>query len=400
MLFNYKVTTKSGELQTGNIDAPNIDMAIAALQRRDMVVVTITPAGKKNFLQSLGLFQGVKLREVVIVSRQLATLVEAKVSLVSAFRLVAGEVENRVLAEVLTAVTDDIKSGVSISEALAKHPKVFSEFYVSMVRSGEESGKLSDVFNYLADYLERSYELLSKAKNALVYPAFVVLTFIIVMILMLVLVIPRLSVILIDSGQEIQIYTRVIIGISDFFVNYGIILAIALSVAGVFGWRYIGTPAGRVSWSRFKISIPYIGRLYRKLYLSRIADNLNTMLTSGVSVVRSIEITAAVVGNDVYRLILNDVGDAVKSGQSMSETFGRHPEVPAVMSQMVKVGEETGRLGFVLNTLARFYRREVDNEVDTIVSLIEPVLIVILGLGVGLLLTSVLVPIYNLASAI
>lgn len=400
MLFNYQITTKQGQPQSGSVDAPSVDMAIAALQRRDFVVVKIEPAIKKSFLASLGLFQSVKSRELVILSRQLATLVEAKVSLVSAFRLVAGESSNSTLAEILITVTDDIKSGVSIADALAKHPKAFSDFYVSMIRSGEESGKLSDVFNYLADYLERSYELVSKAKNALVYPAFVVVTFIAVMILMLVLVIPKLSIILLESGQEIPFYTKIIINISDFFVSYGIILAVVLIVAGVFGWNYTKTPAGKLSFDRSKISVPYIGSLYRKLYLSRMADNLNTMLTSGVSVVRAIEITAAVVDNEVYKNILADVAEAVKSGQSMSDIFSRYPEVPSVMSQMIKVGEETGRMGFVLQTLARFYRREVDNEVDTIVGLIEPVMIVILGVGVGILLTSVLVPIYNLASAI
>lgn len=400
MLFNYQITTKEGQPQSGSVDAPNIDMAIAALQRRDFIVVKIEPAIKKGFLASMGLFQSVKSRELVILSRQLATLVEAKVSLVSAFRLVASESGNPLLSEILINVTDDIKSGVSVGDALAKHPNAFSDFYVSMIRSGEESGKLSDVFNYLADYLERSYELVSKAKNALVYPAFVIVTFIAVMILMLVLVIPKLTVILEESGQEIPFYTKMVIGISDFFVNYGIIMAVVLLVAGVFGWNYTKTPAGKLSFDRSKISVPYIGSLYRKLYLSRMADNLNTMLTSGVSVVRAIEITASVVDNEVYKNILTDVGEAVKSGQSMSDIFSRYPEVPSVMSQMVKVGEETGRMGFVLNTLARFYRREVDNEVDTIVGLIEPIMIVLLGVGVGMLLTSVLVPIYNLASAI
>lgn len=400
MLFNYKVTTEEGQPQSGSIDAPNVDMAIAALQRRQLIIVKIEPAIKKGWLDRLGLFHSVKTREVVILSRQLATLVEAKVSIVSSFRLVATETDNLVLSDALVTVTDDIKSGVSIADALAKHPSVFSDFYVSMVRSGEEAGKLSEVFNYLAEYLERSYELMSKAKNALVYPAFVIVTFIVVMALMLVLVIPKLADILTDSGQEIPFYTKLVIGISDFFVNYGFIMMIVLVAVSIFAWRFIKTPGGKLSWDRFKISTPHIGELYSKLYLARISDNLNTMLTAGVSVVRSLEITAAVVDNEVYRDILTKVGEAVKSGQSMSEVFDLYPEVPGVMAQMIKVGEETGRLGFVLSTLARFYRREVDNEVDTIVGLIEPVMIVLLGVGVGILLTSVLVPIYNLASAI
>jgi len=400
MLFNYRATTKDGSNQKGSVDAPNLDLAIAALQRRGFIIVDIKPEETGNLLErSLGFFQRkVPSRDIVILSRQIATLFEAKVSVLSTFRLLASESDHPVLRRVLTEVTDDIKSGVLISSALAKHPQVFSNFYVNMIKSGEESGKLSDTFNYLASYLDRSYALMSRARNALIYPAFVIVSFAVVMILLLVLVIPRLSEILTETGQEIPIYTRIVVGFSDLIINFGPIILALIVILAIVIVKYIPTQAGRMSYSKFKLSIPYVGRLYRKLYLSRMADNLNTLITSGVSIVRSIEITADIVGNEVYREILLETVDSVKGGGAVSDAFARYEEIPSIMIQMIKVGEESGKLGFVLDTLAKFYQREVDNEVDTLVGLIEPAMIVILGLAVGLLLTSVLVPIYNVAS--
>jgi len=289
---------------------------------------------------------------------------------------------------------------MAISAALSRHPDVFSDFYINMVKSGEESGKLSETFLYLADYLERSYTVVSKAKNALVYPIFVIASFIVVMILMMVLVIPRLSQILIESGQAIPIYTRIVIGVSNFLVNYGIFLVLILAAVGVFLWKYSLSVAGKLSFSRAKLSIPYIGTLYRKLYLSRISDNLATLVESGISMVRALEITAEVVDNAVYQEILKESSLKVKGGMPVSEAFALYPEIPGIIIQMVKVGEESGKFGYVLDTMAKFYAREVNNEVDTIVGLIEPAMIVVLGIGVGVLLTSVLVPIYNIASGI
>ena len=316
------------------------------------------------------------------------------------FRLLSSETENAYLGRLLQQVADDIQGGSSIAKALAKHPKAFSSFYVNMVRAGEESGKLSDVFLYLADYLDRTYEVTSKAKNALIYPAFVVVTFAVVMILMFTLVIPNISGILLESGQDIPIYTKIVIGISEFFVHYGIYLFILICIGAGFLVRYVRTPIGAYSYSRFKLAIPYIGTLYKKLYLSRIADNMNTMLLSAIPIVKAIEITADVVENHVYEEIMKEALTAVKGGSSLSDALGAHFEIPGIMSQMVKVGEETGEMGEILKSMANFYRREVQNAVDTLVSLIEPAMIVFLGVGVAILLAAVLIPIYNISAAI
>ncbi|MEK7477789.1 MAG: type II secretion system F family protein [Patescibacteria group bacterium] len=400
MLYNYRVTTKEGQEQEGSIDAPSSDIAISSLQRRGLIVIKLAPVGEKKSLFNIRLFDRVKTSDIVILSRQIATLFEAKVSALETFRLLASESENPILRQGLTDVTDDIKGGITISDAMAKHPDIFSEFYVSMIRSGEEAGKLSETFNYLADYLDRSYALISKAKNALVYPIFVICSFAVVMMIMAIFVIPRLGEILADSGQQLPIYTRAILGISNFLSQYWILLLALAAALAIFLVRYLNTPAGHKSLSAFKLSIPYVSNLYKKLYLSRIADNLNTMITSGVSMVRALEITAAVVDNDIYEDILIKASVAIKAGGSVSDVFSAYSEIPRIMVQMMKVGEETGRLGFVLETLAKFYEREVENAVETLVGLIEPIMIVALGLAVGVLLAAVLVPIYNAASAI
>jgi type IV pilus assembly protein PilC len=338
---------------------------------------------------------------VVILSRQIATLFGAQVSALKTFTLLASTSENLLLQRKLVQIGDDIQAGVSISGALAKHPEVFSEFYVNMVKMGEETGKLDQTFLHLADYLDRQYALTSKTRNALIYPAFVIFTFVVVLTLMFTLVIPRLATILEGSGQTIPVYTRMIIGFSDFLLSYGFVVIIFLVLGALWLWQFAKTKRGKEYLDGLKLSTPAIGNLYRKLYLSRVADNLDTMLTSGIPIIRSLDITAEVVTSPVYRNVLLDVANGVKSGMSLSSSFEKYPDqIPGIMVQMIKVGEETGSLGQILKTVALFYKREVDDAVDTLVSLIEPVMIVVLGVGVGFLLVSILVPVYNIAGGI
>lgn len=401
MIFDYKVINDTGSQTKGTIDALNKEVAISSLQRRGFIILDIKEQGSnKGIFSNIEFFDRVKQKDVVILSRQIATLFEAGVSALKVFRLLSAEMENVTLRKVLTEVSDDLQGGASISNSLAKHPKVFTSFYVNMVKAGEESGKLNQTFNYLADYLDRTYELTSKTKNALIYPSFVIGTFFIVMILMLTLVIPKLSVIIQDSGGEIPIYTKVVIALSDFLVNYGIFVLIFIALAFAYLYWQNGRNPDKNIWDTLKLQIPYIKTIYEKLYLSRIADNLDTMLSSGIPIVRALEITSAVVENKVYEQVLEQSTESVKGGALISEAFAKHKEMPNLMIQMTKIGEETGELGYILKNLAHFYKREVDSAVDTLVGLIEPVMIVALGVGVGLLLTSVLIPIYNIAGSI
>jgi type IV pilus assembly protein PilC len=401
MLFNYQSVDQTGAPKTGSIDAANIDIAISSLQRRGFVITSIDEADKKGgFLNmNLAMFDRVSNKDIVILSRQLATLFEAQVSALRIFRLLGSESENKVLGVKLIQISDDLQAGSPISAALEKHPKVFSEFYVSMVRAGEESGKLNETFEYLADYLDRTYELVNKAKGALIYPAFVMMTFITVMVLMFTMVIPKISAILVESGQEIPIYTKIVLGISNFLVGYGFILLAVVIVGGFFVVRFVRTPGGKIVFDNFKLSIPYLSNLFRKLYWARLSDNMNTMLVSGIPMIRALELTSSVINNSVYKKILADAVDSVKAGKTISESLSGNGEIPGIMLQMIKVGEESGELGSILKTLAKFYSREVVTAVDALVGLIEPLMIVLLGAGVATLLASVLIPIYNVASA-
>ncbi len=399
MLYYYKALESSGARKDGSIEASTLDQAVDAIQKRGLIIVEINPAEKASFLSKFSIGSRVSNKDVVILSRQMATLFEAQVSALKVFTLLSSEVENDVLRQSLIQVTDDLQAGSSISKALAKHPHIFSEFYVNMVRAGEETGKLNETFNYLADYLDRNYEVVTKAKNALIYPAFVIVVFIGVMVMMFTFIIPKISGILIDSGAEIPFYTKIVFAVSNFFVNYGGLLLVLFALALFLGYRYTQTDAGKKAYARFKLDVPYVGNLYRKLYLSIIADNMNTMIYSGIPMVRAMEITAAVVGNKVYKDILDESLLAVKSGSSLSQSLSQYPEIPGILIQMIHVGEEAGELGSILKTMARFYQREVMNAVDTLVGLIEPVMIVLLGLGVGTLLASVLIPIYNIANS-
>lgn len=398
MLFKYKTITKEGIETMGEIEALSQDVAVNTLQRSGLVVVSIAPAEKKDIFEyDIALFGGVSQKDVAIVSRQIATLLEAHVPALKTFRLLASEAENVTIAKKFTVIADDIQNGVSIPDALFKHPSIFSDFYVNMVRAGEETGKIAETFSSLADHLERSYELSAKARGALIYPAFIIFTFVVVMVLMFVLVIPKLTEIITQSGQEIPFYTKIVIGISSFLINYGLFFFIVLLAGGFLVWRYT---RGSDKIERIQLAIPGIGDLYRMIYLSRIADNMNTMLSNGISMVRAIEITATVVGSGVYKKILEDAVVAVKGGSPLSGALMDHREIPTVMIQMIKVGEETGEIGSILGKLSTFYQREVNNAIATVLSMIEPAMIVALGIGVGGVLASVLMPIYQIAGGI
>jgi len=401
MLFNYKAITNTNEEKVGTIEAFSKDSAILALQRRGLILSSIKEGDLKKSIFDISFGGGnVPMKDIVIMSRQISTLFESQVSALKAFNLISTNTENKTLVKVLGEVSEEIKSGTTISVSLAKHPKVFSDFYVNMVKAGEESGKLTQTFSYLADYLDRQYQLTGKTKNALTYPAFVIGVFFLIMVLMFTFIIPKLGAMITESGQEIPIMTKIIMGTSDLFVHYWIFLIVGVAGLVIFLIKFGRTPSGRMYFDRLKISLPVFKNIFRKLYLSRIADNMDTMLSSGIPIVRAIELTGAVVGNKVYEDILKDVSDKVKTGSALSDALSKHGEIPEIMTGMIKVGEETGSVGNILKTLGSFYGREVNEAVNTMVGLIEPIMIVVMGVGVGILLSAILMPIYNIAGGI
>ena len=402
MLFTYKALDSANAQREGTVEAASIDAAISVVQKRGYTVISIDPVEEKKSILDIDItfLRHVKPKEIVILSRQISTLFLAHVSPLRIFRLLSAEVENPLLQNILNKIVDDLQGGSSISRALAAHPAVFSPFYVNLVRAGEESGSLDKSFSYLADYLDRSYEITMKARNALIYPIFVISIFCIVMILMLTMVIPQVARILTDAGGELPIYTRIVIGISDFLVDWIGIILIVISVGMISGWQFLKSPVGARMMDEFVLGLPYVGDLKRKLILTRLCDNMSTMLSSGISIVPALEVTSEVVENLVYQEILAAVLADVKAGRSFADAMSDYQEIPSVLSQMIRVGEETGSLSEILSTLALFYRREVNNAIDTLIGLIEPVMIVMLGLGVGVLLASVLMPIYNITTSV
>lgn len=400
-LFEYIGIDADGNERQGTIDAVNIDLAIAALQRRSIVISKIDPAGKKAsiFNVNISVFNRITNADIVMLSREITTLFEAQVSALRAFELLATEARTPILAGKLTEITSDIQSGSSISMALSRHPDMFSNFYVSMVRAGEESGSLDKTFEYLAGYLDRNYEMVQKARNALVYPAFIIITFIAVMILMMTVIMPHLTAILTDTGQELPIYTKVVIGLSDFMSRYIVLIIIIFGASIGFFVNYGRSESGKAVLARARLDIPAIGAIYQKIALSRIADNLATMLKSGIQILHALEITASVVGDPVFADAITEAAADVKGGLPLSESLRKHKEIPGIMVAMIKIGEETGSMGPILDTMAKFYRREVDGAVDTLIGLIEPLLIVVLAVGVAFLLAAVLLPIYNIAAS-
>jgi len=400
MIFLYKTINKNGDKEEGSIEAFSLDAAIASLQKRGLIVSSVKPKedDEGDILKKIPFLNKVSNKDIVILSRQMSTLFEAQVSALRIFKLLGTETENPTLRKCLLEVVDDLQGGASISAALAKHPDIFSNFYVNMVRSGEESGHIDQTFLYLADYLDRTYEVTSKAKNALVYPAFVVFTFIAVMVLMFTVIVPKIGAIIKNSSQEVPLYTKIVFWVSDLFVNNWPVMLIGLIVlVGGFIW-YVGTKDGKKWVSHARLHIPYLGDLYRKLYLSRFSDNMSTMVLSGIPMLKAIEVTSSVIDNEAYEEILDEAITKIKAGQALSAALGDSKEIPAILTQMIRVGEETGELGNILKTMSKFYQREVMNTVDTLVGMIEPVMIVALGVGVGVLLASVLMPIYNIAS--
>lgn len=399
--FEYKGISSTGEKKIGKINSSSRDNAIENLQNQGIIITAIDEVGGQNQeLAILSFLNRVPVKDVVFIARQIATLFEAHVAAHKAFSLIADQTENETLRAQLHSVTEDLSAGNPISQALSQYPDTFSDFFVNMVRSGEETGKLSETFTFLADYMERQYELTRKTKSALIYPAFVIVVFFAVMIGMFVFIIPKLGEMILSSGQAIPFYTKMVFAFSDFLVHYGLYILIAFIIGGIFFVNFLRNESGKNWIDEFKIKTPVIKKLYEKLYLARIADNLDTMLSSGTPIIRTLEVTATVVGNRVYEKMIKQVSEEVKAGISLANALAKQERIPPMLSQMVRVGEETGMLGKVLKTMGRFYQREVNQAVDTIVALIEPVMIIVLGLGVGILLVSVLLPIYSLSSGL
>ncbi len=404
MLYHYTALGQDGKNTEGDIEGMSLDNAIALLQKRGITIVDIKEKGdgkEDDIFGDIKLFKKkISTKDVVVFSRQVATLFQAGVSALKAFRLLAEENENETLQEQLMGVANDIEGGVSLSEALTRRPELFSVFYVNMVKAGEESGKLNEVFLFLADYLDRDYEMQQKIKKALTYPSFVIGTFFAIMIGMLTFVIPKMTALFAESGAKLPTVTVVVIFISDLFVKYWVVSFPTIAVAIFIFYKWSKTEEGSYAIDEFSTKVPVIKTLQQRIFLQRFADNMNTMLSNGVPIVKALDITAAIIENKIYKAVAMRVSQKVQIGKALSKALYEEPLVPNILVQMVHIGEETGELGYILKNLAIFYRRELETTIDTMIGLIEPAMIVSLGLGVGVLVSAVLLPMYSMSSQI
>lgn len=398
MKFNYQARNKEGEIQSGTIEASSKEGAVALLQKNKLFVTAIEDAGAAPFLtRNIKLFDFVSAKEVVIFSRQLAIMFKAKVPLVEALDVLAMQIKNRNLKEKVIKISEEVEAGTSFSQALAGFPNVFSPFYVSMVRSGEASGTLSESLSYLADHLEREYHLMSRLKGALIYPAIIVLMMIVIFLLITVFVVPQLTAVLEESGQELPFITKIVISLSKIIRTFG--LGIFLGLLGIIAGLiyYLRGVEGKKFRDRALLRLPVMGNFLKIVYVSRFAENLGTLISGGIPISKSLEITAEIVGNSVYKTVIIETVDKVRKGESINSILSKYPDVfPPVFTQMVMVGEKTGALDITLLNVVEFYKKEVDREIENVFSLLEPVLIIFLGVVVGGLIGAVLLPLYQM----
>lgn len=393
--FQYRARDKNGEIVEGMIDGGSQEGVVDTLHQSGLVVVSIREK-TGSFLDRFTVGGRIKQKDLVIFSRELSTLFEAQIPVVQALKTLVGETKKKNLQRIISQILDDITGGLSLSQSMGKYPTAFSSFYVNLVRSGEESGKLQDIFTYLAAYLERAYYINSKVRNALIYPAVVLLTFFIVLAVIMIVVIPRLATIFAEAGQSLPFYTQAILSFSIFLRSWGLVVLFFFIIGVALLVRWVKTDEGRLVFHKLQVRTPIIGPLLRKLYMARMTDNLKTLISGGIPILRALLITGDVVGNEIYKKAAADAIESVKAGNTISSAFERTPEIPQLVTGMIRVGETSGKLDFILESIARFYQRDVDSTVDNLVALIEPVLILFLGGAVAVLVTSIMIPLYNM----
>lgn len=396
--FKYQAKTREGYVVEGIIDAANQNIAVDILHSKEYVILALESLQHGLLEYDLNkFFSRINSKDLAIFTRQLSTLLDADMPLGEGLRTLAKQIDKPSFKKVVSDVAESVEGGSLLSAALAQYPKIFSNFYVKLVQSGEISGKLHESLVYLADYVERSQSLNSKLKGALAYPAFILFSLGVVTIIMVTFVLPQLLSIFEEVGAtDLPITTRALIWFTH-FINGNIIISALLLGSVVFLVTYfIRTPEGKIWLDSFKIKFPALGPIVRNLYLARIAESLSTLMKSGIPILDSLRITGELVGNTVYKDIMVDAEESVKSGGNISSSLSRYKEIPPLFSSMVAIGERTGKMDFILEHLSKFYKSESENSIQGISQIIEPAMILILGFAVAGLVSSVLLPIYNI----
>jgi len=401
MKFKYTVLTSGNKKREGLVSAESREEAISILKKKNNKIINLEIKGD-SVLVFLGSFLGkVSAKEFVIFSRQLAILIDSNVPLIRALKSIHTQTDNDFFAGKILELIADIEGGASISEALAKHPTVFSNFYVNMVKAGEVSGNLQETLNNLADNIEKNYDLTNKLKSATYYPIFILSVMFLVGFGMMAFVLPSLLEILKENDNVVlPLQTRILIWLTDLFSTYW--WAIGPVILGIIGSviYYFRTEDGRKEYDQIILKIPIFNKILKNIYVARFSENLTSLLKNGLTINVALNITADVIGNDVYREVIKDAVFRVKKGDKIGDVFERYDIFPPIVIQMIQVGESTGRIDYSLSKITEFYTKEADTMVKNFSSLIEPIIMVILAIGVGILVSAILLPIYQISQSI
>jgi len=397
MKFNYQSRDQKGKKQLGTIEASDQETALDFLQRQGLSVISLSKSASIPFYaREIKLFQRISRKEIVLFSRQLSIMFGSQIPLLEILETLSFQTNNLKFKEIILKLKQEVESGATLSKALSQFPNPFSLFYVNMVRSGEASGKLSDSLSYLADHLEREYHLRSSIRGALIYPIFILFVILLMGFFAAFFIMPDLVSVLKEGNGDLPLATSIVIGFTDFLKNKGWLILLFLVGLIVFIWQYKKTEKGEIFFDKFNLKLPLLNGFLKKIYLSRLAENLSTLIAGGLPIARALEISGRVVGNSIYRDIIFQTRDGVRKGENVSALLKKYPNFfPPMFIQMVVVGERTGRLDSALLNIVNFYQKEVDRSVDTFLKLLEPALILFLGVMVAIFAIAILLPLFG-----
>jgi len=404
MKYFYQAKDIRGLAKSGVLEASSKEAALEVLNNNGLFPTEIKQEGeeKKDFLdRKFNLFSRTSMKDVAMFSRQLSIMIDSNVPPAEAIDALADQTRNKDFKEKIYNIAKDVRGGTPLSKALGKYPDVFSVFYINMVKSGEVSGNLPTILEKVADHLESEYAIRSKMMGAAMYPMVILIIFILIFVVLMIFVIPGLVKVLVESGQELPIATKIIISISDFFVNFWYLVVGLLAGITAFFIYYPKTAKGKDVFDAISLKIPIFGPFLKNLYLTRFAENFSTLISAGITINEALEVVADLIGNNVYRNAIIRTKDRVVKGESISFVLSQQTGVISpLFVQMVSVGEKTGRLDSSLVNVVRFYKRETEIFVDSLSSIIEPILIIGLALMVGFLVAAVLLPIYQISTTV
>lgn len=399
-IFKYIAKDPAGKTITDSLEYSDKAVLVETLRNKGLIIVSITEVTKKGRLSGFSSFSRIRLEDIVIFSRQLATMVDSGIPLVQSMDILAEQNENISFKQIVEKVRDDIETGKSLSDAFAMHPAIFSQFYVNMVKAGESSGALDDILDRIAAYLEKTNSLQRKVKSSLVYPIVVVIMAFLITLLLLVKVIPTFKGIFAMLGGTLPMPTRVLIMVSDIVRAFFIYVFIGIGLAGFAVKRYVMTQKGRYNRDKLLLKMPVFGQLFRKVAIAKFARTLSTLVKSGVPILVSLSIVSKTSGNTVIEKAVENVRIGIKEGENIAEPLAKSGVFPPMVVRMISVGEKTGELEKMLTKIADFYEDQVEASVSALTSLIEPLIIAFLGIVIGGIVIAMFLPVFKLTEII